>query len=185
MAETDRKDDLLYPLNGQDTEPFKEISFGRSNLGKSGCGVLAVCNALWILGYDADLQSVKNWFEKNGLMFGAVWGVRAKSVTKYLRKRGLFVRKKQKGSTYDKELEKADCAILMYLWRRGKNCGGHYVTLKKTEEGVLIYNLYRNSKQTYQFASVDEFLHSGYKKTALRVYFINGKKETGEQQDSG
>lgn len=170
----------VYPLNGQDTEPFKGIPFGRSNLGKSGCGVLAVCNALWILGYDADLQSVKKWFEKNGLFFGAVWGVRAKSVAKFLRLQGLTIWEKPRSSTYDKELERADCAILMYFWRRGKNCGGHYVTLKKTEEGVLIYNLYRNSKQTYRFASVDEFLRKNYKKKALRVYFIEGKKETGE-----
>ena len=50
-------------INGQGREPYNSMDFGSSTVGQSGCGAIAVHNALLLLGYSSDLRSWIDYFE--------------------------------------------------------------------------------------------------------------------------
>ena len=65
VLQEDIDDEAIYheEINGQGREPYASMKIGSSDLNQSGCGAIAVHNALLILGYTSDIRSWIDYFE--------------------------------------------------------------------------------------------------------------------------
>ena len=73
---------IWEPVNGQGRDEYKDIEYGLSNFGKSGCGVIAVFNAMLLIGKQLSLRSVINYF--SGPMTMRPFGVFPEEIGDYL-----------------------------------------------------------------------------------------------------
>ena len=58
------KEKMSEIINGQGRDLFRNISFGNSTVGDSGCGAIAVHNAFLLLGKASNFLDTLAWFEE-------------------------------------------------------------------------------------------------------------------------
>ena len=135
-------DDLIY---NQTRIPKNQWRYGFRTSAATGCGWIAVYNALRLMGYRAKPEGLIRYFERqlpliHGNFGTSIWGPAA-----YFRKWGFPVKMTGRRSRFDSLAKEGDVCILFYRWRRGWRFGAHFVTLRYTAEGFVGYNTYTNS----------------------------------------
>ena len=125
----------------------------------TGCGWIATCNALELMGCKTDIDGLIRYYEwqlplvhgNAGTFFWApavcfkTWGFPVDII---------LDRRK-----FDEAARAADACILFYRWRKGMKLGAHFVALHHTVSGFVGYNTYRNSTGPDAYGnSLDGFL---------------------------
>ena len=154
-------DDLIY---NQTRIPRDQWRYGFRSSAATGCGWIAVYNALRLLGYRAEPEGLIRCFERqlpliHGNTGTSVWGPAL-----YFRKWGFPVTVTARRSRFDALGKECDACVLFYHWRRGWRMGAHFVALHHTEQGFVGYNTYRSSRGPDSYGpSLERFLEkNGY-----------------------
>lgn len=160
--------DLIY---NQTKIPRNQWRYGLRSSAATGCGWIAVYNALKLMGYRATPEGLIRYFERqlpliHGNFGTAIWGPAL-----YFRKWGFPVRMTARRSRLDSMARDSDVCVLFYRWRRGWRFGAHFVALRHTAEGFVGYNTYRTSSGPDAYGpSLDAWLRDkGYFGAVLTV----------------
>lgn len=169
-------DDLIY---NQTKIPKDQWRYGFRTSAATGCGWIAVYNALRLMGYRAKPEGLIRYFERqfplvHGNTGTSVWGPAL-----YFKKWAFPVTMTARRDSFDRMAREGDVCILFYRWRRGWRFGAHFVTLRWTGSGFVGYNTYRSSCGPDEYGtSLIQFLKDkGYFGAVLTV--IRDKRKIG------
>ena len=161
-------DDLIY---NQTKIPKDQWRYGFRSSAATGCGWIAVYNALRLMGFRAKPEGLIRYFERqlpliHGNLGTAIWGPAL-----YFRKWGFPVKMTARRSRFDELARGSDACILFFRWRRGWRIGAHFVALRPTPDGFVGYNTGRGSLGPDRYGpSLDAWLREmGYFGPVLTV----------------
>lgn len=135
-------DDLIY---NQTRIPKHQWRYGFRSSAVTGCGWIAVYNALRLMGFRAKPEGLIRYFQRQFPLIHGNFGTSIWGPALYFRKWGFPVEMTARRSRFDEAAREGDVCILYYRWRRGWRFGAHFVALRHTPEGFVGYNTYRNS----------------------------------------
>ena len=149
-------DDMIYC---QKDIPKDKWRYGLRSSAATGCGWIAVYNALRIMGYRPSAEKLIKFFEKQIPVFNGNTGTFIFSPAMFFRKLGFPAEVTANKNRFDEVAEKHDVCILYFWWRNKYRIGAHFVAVKKTPRGFVGYNTYNNSKGAdYYGRSLKEFV---------------------------
>ena len=161
-------DDLIY---NQTKIPKDQWRYGFRSSAATGCGWIAVYNALRLLGYRASPEHLIRYFERqlpliHGNTGTSVWGPAL-----YFKKWGFPVKMTARQRDFDNLAREGDVCVLFYYWRKGWKLGAHFVTVAHREGRFVGFNTYRNSEGPDDYGpSLADFLkNKGYFGAVLTV----------------
>jgi hypothetical protein len=150
--------DLIY---NQTRIPREQWRYGFRSSAATGCGWIAVYNALRLLGYRARPEGLIRYFERqlpliHGNMGTSIWGPWA-----YFRRWGFHAKMSACRGKFDELARNAPVCVVFYRWRRGWRMGAHFVTVRWTEAGFVGYNTFRSSSGPENYGpSLEAFLRA-------------------------
>ncbi len=157
---------VTFPVNGQHLQPVAELKVGRGTFAKNGCGILAVCNLLYLIGRDPQLEAVTRQMEQKGLIMDGHLGAHPVTIKKILQEQGLDVACYRSVEEWEEDTERK-YGILFYWWVSEASFAAHYITLKRREDKIELYNLYGKENKTYQCKDLETFLNGGFYKRMI------------------
>ncbi|MBR2890528.1 MAG: hypothetical protein IKC09_09685 [Oscillospiraceae bacterium] len=169
-------DELIY---NQTKIPKEQWRYGFRSSAATGCGWIAVYNALRLLGYRAKPEGLIRYFERqlpliHGNAGTSIWGPWA-----YFRKWGFPAKMSARRRVFDALAEKADVCVLFFRWRRGWRFGAHFVALRWNGAEFVGYNTFRSSQGPDSYGpSLDAFLRKNGYFGAVLTYVRD--KRTGQ-----
>ena len=134
--------ELIY---NQNRIPREQWRYGLRSSAKTGCGWIALYNALVLLGEEPDPQQLIRACERQVPLINGNAGTILFSPGLLLKRWGYAVRISALPEQFDRLCRQSDAAILFYYWREGFRLGAHFVALHHTDRGFLGYNTYSNS----------------------------------------
>ena len=135
-------ENLIY---NQNDIPKEQYRYGFRASRDTGCGWVAVHNALCLLGKKTDIEELIRYFEWQLPLIHGNAGTSFWSPAVCFQKWGYHTELIFDRRRFDEKAREADVCILFYRWRRGVKLGAHFVTLHHTPSGFTGYNTYRNS----------------------------------------
>ena len=135
-------DKLIY---NQNDIPRDQFRYGLRASADTGCGWIAVHNALCLLGKKTDTGGLIRYFQWQLPLIHGNAGTSFWSPAVCFQKWGYETELVADRNRFDKKASEADVCILFYRWRRGVRPGAHFVALHHTPDGFVGYNTYRNS----------------------------------------
>lgn len=154
-------DDLIY---NQTKIPKDQWRYGFRSSAATGCGWIAVYNALRLMGWRAAPEKLIRYFEcQLPLIHGnagtSIWGPAL-----YFKRWGFPVKMTARRRDFDALARQGDVCILFYRWRKGWRLGAHFVTVRWEKDRFVGYNTYTNSEGPDDYGpSLDGFLRNkGY-----------------------
>ena len=135
-------DGLIY---NQNDIPRDKWRYGLRSSAATGCGWIATYNALRLMGYKTNIDELIRYYEwQLPLIHGnagtSFWGPALCFKTWDFPVEICVNRRK-----FDEVTIRSDVCILFYHWRKGCKFGAHFITLHRTEKGIVSYNTYRSS----------------------------------------
>ncbi|MDO4815577.1 MAG: hypothetical protein Q4A83_03100 [Bacillota bacterium] len=130
---------LIY---NQNSEKYRDVKYGKSTLGKSGCAAIASYNALEMLGMGIPLSQIISDYERQfsrggGLLAGGRLGALPPDVRRFLKRRGF----KSKGGFLRRLLRiKAPGVFIITYWNRPFIRGAHTIAVKFDGEAYTAVN---------------------------------------------
>ncbi len=161
-------DDLIY---NQTKIPKEQWRYGFRSSADTGCGWIAVYNALRLMGYRVAPEKLIRYFERqfplvHGNTGTSVWGPAL-----YFKKWGFPVEMSARREDFDHMAKTGDVCILYYGWKQGWRMGFHFVALRWDGKNFVGYNTYRGSEGPDHYGpSLTDFLRQkGYYFPVLTV----------------
>lgn len=153
--------DLIY---NQRQIPREQWRYGLRASADTGCGWIAVYNALRMLGYRAEPEALIRYFERQLPLIHGNAGTNIWGPALYFQKWGFPVVSTSDRSRFDGLGKESDACILFYRWRKGWKLGAHFVALRHTDAGFVGCNTFRGSTGPDLYGeSLDGFLkQKGY-----------------------
>lgn len=136
-------DDLI--LN-QTRIPKEQWRYGFRSSAKTGCGWVALYNALVLLGDRHPPEVLISALEKQLPLIHGNAGTICPGPALLLKKWGYPVSIYSDTARFDSLVRRSDAAILFYYWRKGLHFGAHFVALQASPSGFIGYNTYTNSQ---------------------------------------
>ena len=139
--------------------PKEQWRYGFRSSAATGCGWIAVYNALHLMGLHEEPEALIQFFHRTLPLIHGNAGTMFWAPALYFLRRDFPIRMCNKPSQYDDLAKEYDCCILYYHWRNKLRFGSHFVALHHTEEGFIGYNTYSNSKGPDRYGpSLADFL---------------------------
>ena len=139
--------------------PKDELRYSLRSSAVTGCGWIATYNALHIMGYNPDKNTLINYYKKQIPLLNGNIGTFVLSPAIFFKEFGFPVRITLKNSEFDRIAEHSDVCILYFWWKNKFKIGAHFVALHKTDKGFIGYNTYNNSKGPDMYGqSIEEFI---------------------------
>lgn len=135
-------EDLIY---NQNDIPKERWRYGLRSSASVGCGWIATCNVLRLLGYRVKEESLIREFERQLPLLHGNTGTSFWGPARALKKRGFRVKMTARRSRFDEMARDSDAAILFFYWRKGWRIGAHFAALHPTQDGFIGYNTFRCS----------------------------------------
>ena len=162
--------ELIY---NQTHIPEEKWRYGFRPSAKTGCGWIALYNALTLMGENPDAETLIQSLERQIPLINGNAGTILFSPGLLLKQWGYPVRSTAVQSRFDSLCRESDAAILFYYWRSGLRIGSHFVAVRCTEQGFWGYNTFSNSEgPDFYGNSLEKFLRQqkffGCVLTALR-----------------
>lgn len=138
-----RQFEINGPINGQGLPPVKDMRYGISNIERAGCGVIAVYNALLLLGNLHRFQDVIAWGNRKaaavfGLLGTLPWGPK-----RLFQRLGYTVAAVTDEAFFDRCAQHADVCLFTYWNQKGDiRQGMHTVCLPYRSGAIDVYNLF-------------------------------------------
>lgn len=140
--------------------PKEKWRYGLRSSAATGCGWIAVYNALILLGHPAEEKKIIGCLERQVPLIHGNAGTLAFSPYYLFKRWGYRVRICTKVSEFDNVLQEHTAGILFYYWHNGLRLGSHFIALQKTPAGVMGYNTYSNSKGPDRLGSLPNWIHT-------------------------
>lgn len=125
--------------------PKEQWRYGLRSSAKTGCGWIALYNALILLGEEPNPEALIRDLEKQLPLIHGNVGTFCLGPALLLKKYGYSVNICSDTQRFDALVRKSDAAILFYYWRKGLHLGAHFVALQAAASGFIGYNTYTNS----------------------------------------
>lgn len=155
--------DLIY---NQNDIPKKQWRYGFRTSAATGCGWIAVYNALRLLNYRAEPEKLIRYFERQLPLIHGNAGTSILGPAIFLWQKGFRVKLTARRKNFDALAKESDVCILFYYWRRKWKLGAHFVALRYADGRFVGYNTYKNSTGADHYGpSLAEFLKK-------RKYFL-------------
>ena len=153
------------------------LPFGKGTMGKNGCGVAAVYNALLRLGERPSLTALTLWFERRGTAFFGLAGTIPSSIRRYFKERGFSVKEVKHPTRAQLLALEAEYPVFILLTAPGKKLFLlHYVCLFKENGGWRMLNaLFPWEKRESLSETADSFNRGDAK--IIRVFGIGPASE--------
>lgn len=149
-------EDMIYC---QRDIPKDQLRYGLRSSAATGCGWIATFNALHILGDHAEPEELIRFYEHQLPLIHGNLGTTILAPAAYFKKRGYQIDWTARYDRFDQMAKDSDVCVLFYRWRDKWRIGAHFVALHTTQEGVVAYNTYLNSKGPDRYgSSLSEFL---------------------------
>ena len=144
--------------------PKSQLRYGLRSSAATGCGWIAVYNALELMGYRAEPESLVRWFTWQAPLLNGNAGTLLPGPALFFRQKGFPVGMHVNRREFDALAKDSDVCILFYRWRRGVKLGAHFVALRYREGRFTGYNTYKNSTGPDDYGeSLEDFLKArGY-----------------------
>ena len=133
---------LIY---NQNHIPKDQYRYGFRASRDTGCGWVAIHNALCLLGKKTDTEELIRYLQWQLPLVHGNAGTSFWFPAVCFQKWGFSTRMTTDRRQFDDAAKQADVCILFYRWRRNVRLGAHFVALHHTERGFVGYNTYRNS----------------------------------------
>ncbi len=149
-------------VNGQGLPPVADMRYGAANVRRSGCGLIAVYNALILLGNPQPLGDVIAWGDLKGSRLLGLLGTSPRRTKKLLQKLGYNVKAVRSPKEFAAQARDVPVCLFTFWNQRGSILRGmHTVCLRCNAEGLEVYNLYNSSSHTERIASFEEWRSKG------------------------
>lgn len=153
-------------IYNQNHIPKDKWRYGPWSSAKVGCGWVAAYNGLCLLGNRKSPDQVITAFERQLPLIHGTFGTQFWGPYVYFKKLGYDTTMVLNPEKYDELAQEVN--ILFYHWNQGLKLGAHFICLKRTEDGYLAYNAYKNSTGPSRVKSIREFAEKkGHFMTAL------------------
>lgn len=123
----------------------KGLHYGFRESRATGCGWIAVFNALVHMGYRVNVPVLMRKLERQVPLVHGNFGTLAFAPWFFFRSQGFGAEISARVSDFDAIVARSDCALLFYYWKSGKRIGSHFIALHKDSCGITAYNVYSNS----------------------------------------
>ena len=149
-------DDLIY---NQHSIPKDQWCYGFRTTAATGCGWVATYNALRLMNYKANPESLIYFYEWQVPFVHGNLGTLALGPAQFFKQHGFRVETCSKISEFDDLAKHADVCLLFYYWRSGVKFGAHFVALHHRDGQFTGYNTYKNSTGPDRYGpSLAEFI---------------------------
>ena len=135
-------DDLIY---NQNDIPKEQWRYGFRTSAATGCGWIATYNALRLMGYRANPESLIYFYEWQVPFVHGNLGTLALGPAQFFKQHGFQVETCSRTEEFDNLAKDADVCLLFYYWRKGPKFGAHFVALQYKDGQFIGYNTYKNS----------------------------------------
>ena len=137
-----RQFEISGPINGQGLSPVKDMRYGITNIARAGCGVIAVYNALLLLGNPHSFRDVVAWGDQKAAALFGLLGTLPWKAKGLFRRLGYTVTAVTDAALFDRHAQQADVCLFTYWNRKGSiRKGMHTVCLQYRSGGIDVYNL--------------------------------------------
>lgn len=148
--------DLIY---NQKKIPKNKWRYGFRSSAATGCGWIAVYNALRLMNYRAKPEDLIRYFSRQLPLIHGNAGTTILGPAVFFLQKGFGVRLCARRGQFDRRMEVCDVAILFYRWRRKWKFGAHFVTVRRVGKELLGYNTFTTSDGPDRYGeSLEAFL---------------------------
>lgn len=128
-------------INGQGLDPVKRMKYGMTYAEKTGCGLIAIYNALILLDNPQNLADIILWGDHYAAILCGCLGSNPWAAGGLFRQMGYTVKSVSDQSQYDVEAKKADVCLFTYWNNIPKLMRGmHSVCARYERNAVKVYN---------------------------------------------
>ena len=160
--------------------PKEKWRYGFRTSAATGCGWIAVYNALRLMGKEADPEELIRFFQRQLPLIHGNLGTTILAPAFYFKKRGYRVEWTACYDRFDDLAKRSDVCILFYRWHDKWKLGAHFTAVHHTDCGFIGYNTYRNSKGPDRYGeSLEKFLRQ---KKYFGAVLIGIRKPGGDSQ---
>lgn len=132
-------------IYNQRSIPKDKWRYGLRTSAATGCGWIAIYNAMNIMGCPVKIEELIRQLERQVPLLHGNAGTLAPAPYFWFKKQGFRVEITGKKQDFDRVLNRNDCALLFYYWKKGLRIGSHFIAVRSTPEGIIGYNVYVNS----------------------------------------
>ena len=150
-------------INGQGNLPYSSHSIGWGSYEKSGCGYIAVYNAMQLIGQPQSLQSVTSEiFDIHGSVFYGAGGVGPWSMQSYFDAHDISYTGSHSAEVLTAGISEGS-VIVYTIWNKKGNIfkGWHAMTALYTDGSYLVFNRYNNSTSHVEYSALSESYANG------------------------
>jgi len=138
------------PINGQSMGAVSGMKFGRSTVSYSGCEVIAVYNALHLLGRGQPFPEIARYMERFRILLG-FWGANLFLLGRVLRHFGLHAKRVRNRARIAAALGRGQTALFVYWVGKRFRSPVHTVCIRQGKaDTVCVYNQYNNCDRALQ-----------------------------------
>lgn len=149
-------------INGQGLPPVAGMRYGIVNIAWSGCGIIAVYNALLLLGNPHRLSDVITWGDLKASTIFGLFGTSPRKAKILFRQLGYTVNPVRNKRHFDSQAKQADICLFTFWNQRGSLRHGIHTVCVQYNAGVLnVYNLSNSLSEVVHIASFQEWETSG------------------------
>ena len=139
--------------------PRDEWRYGFRTSAATGCGWVAVHNALILMGEKSQPETIIRHLERQVPLLHGNAGTLALGPYWYFRSRGFRTKHTACCDRFDDALKEAGTGVLFYYWRNKWRFGAHFVAVQYREGKFWGYNTYKNSTgPDFYGHSLEDFL---------------------------
>lgn len=151
-------------IENQNDIPADQLRYGLCSSARTGCGWIAVYNAMQLMGYRVEPEKLIRYLERQVPLVNGSVGTAFFSPALCFRHWGFPTEMTVRREKMDEIARNADVCILYYWWRDGLRMGAHFAAFHHTDRGFVGYNTFRNSRGPDRYGgSLEEFLRKhGY-----------------------
>ena len=125
--------------------PKAQYRYGLRSSAATGCGWIAIHNALCLLGRKTDIEGLIRYLQWQFPVLHGNVGTSFWSPAVCFQKWGYRTELILDRRRFDQAAKSSDACILFYRWQKRMLPGAHFVALHSTEAGFVGYNTYCNS----------------------------------------
>lgn len=154
--------ELDGPINGQGLSPVKDMRYGVSNIAHGGCGVIAVYNALLLLGNPHRFHDVIAWGDQKAAAAFGLLGTLPWKAKHLFQRLGYTVTAVTDEALFDRHARDADVCLFTFWNQKGSiRQGMHTVCLQYRAGAIDVYNLSNSRAGVSRMPSLKEWTASG------------------------
>lgn len=149
-------------INGQGILPYSQQRVGLGTVAKNGCTMIAVYNALQMLGFPRSLGEILQWYRRGFhlLAFG-FWGATPWSMGAFFRSLGIRVRGSRSCDQLTAAPEEGSIFVFTVMNSRNPLRGFHAMSAKFTDGLFEVYNVYSDDTDCRRVRSLKEAFPRG------------------------